>query len=121
VYAMCAVDALGIPFMLDRDATITSADPLTGEPVRVDVRARQVTWDPPSAVVFACQQRGEGPAAQQRCPHINFFRSAAFAAAYARAHPDQQGRVLSQEEAVEIACRQFGGLLKEQGPDCCRG
>jgi hypothetical protein len=27
---MCAVDALGIPFMLHRAATVTSADPRTG-------------------------------------------------------------------------------------------
>lgn len=38
-YAMCAVDVLGIPFLLGRDATITSADPTSREPVRVAVCA----------------------------------------------------------------------------------
>jgi len=37
LYAMCAIDALGIPLMLRRAATITSADGLTGEPVQVTV------------------------------------------------------------------------------------
>ena len=95
VYAMCAVDALGVPFMLEQDASITSADP-------VHVRAHAGRhpgwaggWDPPSVVVVACQGRAEGTAAQQCCPHINFFRSPADAAAYVAAHPGQQGRVLS--------------------------
>jgi hypothetical protein len=38
VFAMCALDALGIPLMLRRAATITSEDGLTREPVRVSVR-----------------------------------------------------------------------------------
>ncbi len=38
-YAMCAVDVLGIPFLLGRDATITSADSTSREPVRVAVCA----------------------------------------------------------------------------------
>ncbi|HEU4424203.1 MAG TPA: organomercurial lyase, partial [Pilimelia sp.] len=37
VWAMCAIDALGIAAMLGRDVTITSRDPYTGEPVRVSI------------------------------------------------------------------------------------
>ena len=32
VYAMCAIDALGLPFMASRDGRITSADPHDGTP-----------------------------------------------------------------------------------------
>ncbi len=38
LYAMCALDALGIPLILRRDAFVTSVDALTGEAVRVLVR-----------------------------------------------------------------------------------
>ncbi|MGH2514697.1 MAG: organomercurial lyase [Ktedonobacterales bacterium] len=37
LFAMCALDALGIPLLLQRAATITSEDRLTREPVRVSV------------------------------------------------------------------------------------
>ena len=33
VWAMCAIDALGIPLMADRDATITATDPSSSEPI----------------------------------------------------------------------------------------
>src|SRR5947209_1656108 len=37
VYAMCAVDALGIPYMLKRAATVTSRDAATDEPLRITI------------------------------------------------------------------------------------
>jgi hypothetical protein len=36
VWAMCAIDALGIPVMLGRDAVITSTDPASGQAIRVE-------------------------------------------------------------------------------------
>ncbi len=52
VYAMCAIDALGIAAMLDRNITITSADPVTGAQIAVSIQRGQATWRPGSAVVF---------------------------------------------------------------------
>jgi hypothetical protein len=52
VYAMCAVDALGIADMLAAEVTITSTDPRGGEPIRVGVRpGGPVTWQPDTTVV----------------------------------------------------------------------
>lgn len=122
VYAMCAVDALGIPFMLGRDATIRSADPMTGAPVRVEVRAGEARWDPADAVVFIGTAGGDGPAAQTRCPVINFFASAATAAAYQRAHPDVTGQILTPAEAVAAGRRVFGAAGADRGDAmCCQG
>ncbi len=120
VYAMCAVDALGIPAMLGRNAVVESRDSLSGVPVRVKVRDGAAHWDPPGAVIVYCERRGVGPTANPCCGAINFFESAASAAAYLRARPEIAGRVVSQAEAIEIGRRQFGGLLAEGGPvGCC--
>lgn len=40
VWAMCAIDALGLPAMAGRDGRITSADPADGTPIEVTVRDR---------------------------------------------------------------------------------
>src|SRR5260221_2309110 len=67
VYAMCALDALGIPLMLRRPALVTSVDPQTGEAVRVRVWQVDAVaggaenrlpgwwaeWEPATARVFA--------------------------------------------------------------------
>src|SRR5438034_5938280 len=53
VYAMCAIDALGLPAMAGRDGRITSADPNDGTPVEVTVRGAAWSWDPAGMVVVA--------------------------------------------------------------------
>lgn len=108
VYAMCAVDALGIPFMVGQDATVVSEDAATGEPVRVEIAAGQARWDPPTAVVFVPASAADGPAALTRCPHVNFFRSPAAVDGYLGAHPGLQGHVLTLDEAVAAGRRVFG-------------
>jgi hypothetical protein len=51
VFAMCAIDALGIPAMAGRDGRITAIDPRDGAPVVVSVRGGQWRWTPVTAVV----------------------------------------------------------------------
>jgi hypothetical protein len=123
VYAMCAIDALGIPFMLGVDATVRSEDPMTGDTIRIEVRNGQATWEPAMACMFAGCVDGAGPIAQTLCPMVNFFSSPASAEAYAAAHPDVRGNILYQAAAVRSGQRTFGAMLTGEGPtrsdDCC--
>ena len=57
VYAMCAIDALGVSAMLGRPVTITAAEPGTGHLITVHADHRQTRWDPADAVVFARRHR----------------------------------------------------------------
>jgi Alkylmercury lyase len=52
VYAMCAIDALGIADMLGRDITIASTDPASGQEINVTVHSGRASWTPGTAVVF---------------------------------------------------------------------
>jgi hypothetical protein len=123
VYAMCAIDALGIPFMLGVDATVVSEDPMTGEAITIEVRDGQAMWDPATACMFAGCVDGAGPIAQTLCPMVNFFASPASAEAYAVAHPEVRGNILDQAAAVRSGQRSFGAMLTGEGPtgtdDCC--
>jgi hypothetical protein len=118
VFAMCAIDALGIPFMLGVDATVLSQDPMTGETIRIDVRDGQATWEPATACMFAGCVGGEGPIAQTLCPMVNFFGSLAPAAAYVAAHPAVAGNILDQAAAMRSSRRTFGAMLTGEGPAC---
>jgi alkylmercury lyase len=51
VYAMCAIDALGIPAMAGRDGRITAVDPRDDAPVVVSVRGGRWRWVPAGAAV----------------------------------------------------------------------
>ena len=119
VFAMCAIDALGIPQMLDRDARISSLDPVSGQPIIVEVQLGVWRFVPPSTVVLegriAAGAAG-GAVADCCCPHINFHADPAAADAYRRAHPGMTARRLDQAEAVTAAGRAFGSLLNPSSP-----
>jgi hypothetical protein len=101
VFAMCAIDALGIPRMAGRDGVIESADPVTGEPVRVDVVLGTWRWEPAGTVVTVARSDEGGPVYCCSCPNINFHTVS----------DGLVGDVLDQRAAVELADRCFGGLL----------
>jgi hypothetical protein len=109
---MCAIDALGIPFMLGEATEVVSRDPLTGEEIRIWVEpGGAVRWEPEGAAVFAGSDRCEGPASAVCCSFVNFFASRESAERYLRETPAVQGEVLSIPEAVEAGRTVFGGLL----------
>ena len=131
VYAMCAIDALGMAAMLGTGVTITSADPGTGQKITVTVRAdgKTAEWQPVTAVVFngrlisgeAC---GPGPSAvpasaEVCCGYMNFFGNRASAVAWAAAHPGVTGEILGQAAALRLGVDIFGRSLegRSDGPD----
>lgn len=112
VWSICAIDALGIPPMLGRDAVITSTDPVTSEPVIVTATRGVLRWEPSGAVVFVGSRPGSGPAATICCDTLNFFASHESAAIWADEHPDVPGSAVNHTRAEEIAAQSFGPLLE---------
>jgi hypothetical protein len=127
VYAMCAIDALGISAMLGRDTVIRSADPHTGHPVIVTVHDVHAVWEPVTAVVVngvtgteaeadCCAPDTAVPfvaAIDRCCTVLNFFTDPASARAWLAAHPAVSGVVLDQTEALHTGVDTFGRLLDE--------
>jgi hypothetical protein len=112
VYAMCAIDALGMPFMLRRDAEITSACAGCGAEVHADVRGGQVTGYTPSDVtVWLGEMSEDCVVATDVCPDLNFFCSSACVDSWAAAHPEKLGERLSFEDAVSRGRHVFENLL----------
>ncbi|MFK0294417.1 alkylmercury lyase family protein [Streptomyces sp. NPDC090442] len=120
-WAMCAIDALGIPAMLGKDVVVHSSDPVTGEPITVTLAATDTAtgtnqdshaiWEPSTAVVFVGRRSYSGPAAAVCCDALNFFASGATARAWKADHPDVHGRLVDQSQAEHIGRRVFGPLL----------
>jgi Alkylmercury lyase len=113
VYAMCAIDALGMSAMLGRPVTITAAEPDTGRPVTVTVDAGRARWTPRTAVVLAGDAGGPvRPSVDRCCGYISFFATGRAARAWARRHPEITGTVLRREGALRMGIQTFGALLQ---------
>jgi hypothetical protein len=111
VASMCAVDALGIAAMLGSDTVIDSADPVSGEPVRVTFTGGTASWHPVGTVVFYGARAGSGPSAAVCCEYLRFFATRENAEAFAARHPQAPGRILGQQEARALGEEIFGPLL----------
>jgi hypothetical protein len=114
VFAMCAIDALGVSAMAGVPVVIESADPSTGEPVTVHVDGSASRWDPATAVVYV-GRTGDGcagPSASVCCGYMNFFATRAAAAAWAASHPQITGGILGQARALQTGIGIFGQLLR---------
>jgi hypothetical protein len=114
VYAMCAIDALGVSAMAGVPVAIESADPSTGEPVTVNVDGATGSWDPATAVVYV-GRTGDGcagPSASVCCGYMNFFATGAAATAWAASYPEITGGILGQARALQVGIGIFGQLLR---------
>ena len=117
VFAMCAIDALGVSAMLGQPVTVTSAEPGSGRPVGIQVDGEQATWAPRTTVVLAGATADCcAPSAQRTCGHVNFFTPPAAARAWAGDHPDLSWALLDQTQALAKAVAEFGPLLRHPEP-----
>ena len=118
VYAMCALDALGIPLMAGRSGQINSIDPTSGQPITVEVNDQGCRWQPTTTVVLAGTTTISDACAFVSdccCPYINFHASPRDADAYRQQHPAMAVELLGRAEAIKAARRSFVGLL-DSGP-----
>ncbi len=114
VYAMCAIDALGMPVMLNTDARIESFCTQCGRQVRVEVKRNALAeFSPQDAHVWYMQPDACCVAALEQCPSINFFCSAEHLEEWRAAHADTQGVPLTMDEAFTHGAKIFGDVLKQ--------
>jgi NAD-dependent dihydropyrimidine dehydrogenase PreA subunit len=114
VYAMCAIDALGLPAMAGLDGQITSTDPHDGSPIEVSVSGGAWSWAPASAVVVAGRAADCGAdcsSFEVMCPNTVFHASPESARAYLARHGGLDADILDQDSAVECGRLNFGALL----------
>jgi Alkylmercury lyase len=129
VYAMCAIDALGMSAMLGRRVTIRSIDPNNSRAVTVTVNEERAAWVPSTTVVVigevidsgADSCRSPRPAADRCCGTLNFFTDKASARIWLAEHRDISGRIVDQERALQIGVETFCDLLGRRSRRIVRG
>lgn len=113
-YAMCAIDALGIPAMLGQELGIEGRCAVCNAPIAIDIRPGEIkNASPPTTRVVAQLDRAE-PAFAACCPFTVFVCGQEHAEQFMRRIAGT--RVLTLTEALTHAEAIFGGLLAEEIP-----
>ncbi|OAF07775.1 pyridine nucleotide-disulfide oxidoreductase [Bradyrhizobium centrolobii] len=123
IRAMCAVDALGVGAMLDRDVEISSRCRHCNARIRIatEDRGRALAdVEPRTAVVWLSLRYESGCAANSLCSVTEFFCSDEHLSAWRRHRPgDEPGVRLSMDEALQAGRAIFGpsiaGLQDQSG------
>jgi hypothetical protein len=114
--AMCAIDALGIGAMYDRDVRIRSSCRMCGTTIEVETLnlGRQLAyWTPETAIVWSGIRYEHGCAATSLCKVLAFFCSDEHLAAWRQQQgEDVRGFRLSMEEGLETGRAIFENSLK---------
>lgn len=111
-HAMCAIDALGIPAMLDTDVEIVARCPVSGERLGIQAGATVVTSSSPAGIVVVRRRQG-GAAHVSRCAATRFFRSAEDAAAWVSSDGQDGDVILTLDDAFNEARLVFGRAYSE--------
>lgn len=114
VYALCATDALGIHFMLNKDITILSRCPECEEEIRIVAKDSQIdSYNPDGVIEFVGNRERGGCTAETLCPFINFFCSKEHLKKWRGKNPEfTEGEIYSLNEALEHGKAIFGDFLK---------
>jgi hypothetical protein len=110
-YALCAIDALGMPCMLGQAARIRSTCYVCHTPVTVDIAEGLLQGASPSTLAVWLSEQDGCCVAEVRCPVMNFFCEEAHLQAWHTTAPQERGRSLTVVEALEAERATFGALL----------
>jgi len=106
-FAMCAIDALGVPYMFNADTAIDSACAQCGRRLHIEIKnGAIVVLNERDAMVWIGTARRCGHAATSIC------RSLLFICSHGHVKKRREGIALTMSEALYVGREIFSGLLK---------
>lgn len=118
LYTWCAADGLLLPIMLKHTAHIESADPVTGEKIRVTVSPDGVQKvEPTSAVVSWVNEIDLANIRGSCCHYVHFFGSPESASKWIAHHPDKKFYPVNNDVYMAIIRLKTNSEMRTSG--CC--
>ncbi|MCK4383678.1 MAG: hypothetical protein KAW66_10320 [Candidatus Lokiarchaeota archaeon] len=102
VEAACVIDALGLPFTYNQDATILSKDPITKQEIKIEIKNEQITSQQPKNLITYLGSQ---------CSTTLFFVSDQSLKEWEKQHPDQKGKTINMKQALVLARKIFENRL----------
>lgn len=111
-YAMCAIDALGVPFMFGQDVLVESCCADCGEEIKVEIKDGRIVKQNPSEIVVWVGLKCSEHAATSLCTTLIFLCSEDHLKGWRAKNPGQEGEALSLPEALYVGKGVFEDFLR---------
>jgi hypothetical protein len=114
LFAMCAVDSLGMPIMFNRKAKIISQCEKCKQEITIEIKDEKVAWTSHPNIMIWSPVRHTAPAAETCCPMVDFFCSRKHLQEWTKENPDLRGRISEIEQAfsrIKQCWRPYGEIL----------
>jgi hypothetical protein len=96
IYALCAFDALSIPFMLDQDAVILSVCYSCKNEIKIEVKDGRITVEEPhTTLIWVPKRIGHGCTVPIKCSSMNFFCSPTYLSNWQAENPNKEGYIFN--------------------------
>lgn len=102
LYAMCAIDALGIPFMLNSDIFIKSKCFHCEDEIDIEIENNEIVGLNPESMVVWCHMEYSCCAATSLCNNINFFSSVQHFEEWQKDEKKAKGYLIQIPEAFHL-------------------
>lgn len=112
IYSMCAVDALGIGFMLDCDISIDSKCFHCNEEINITIENNEIVYLKPETIVVWFDMEYSCCAATSLCKNINFFSSTTHFTDWQQDKSKRNGALLQIQGAFYLGKLFFEKRLK---------
>jgi hypothetical protein len=93
LFAMCAVDALGMPIMLDKEATIVSQCKKCKQDIKIEIKNEEIARTSHPGIMIWSPRQQMAPAAKTCCPSVNFFCCKEHLDEWTKENPSLVGRI----------------------------
>ncbi|MHA2431313.1 MAG: alkylmercury lyase family protein [Promethearchaeota archaeon] len=102
IYAMCAIDALGVCFMFGCDVNIDSRCYYSDERIKIEIKDNKIIMLKPKNTIVWCDMEYSSCAATSLCKNINFFSSKSHFAEWRKEKSNRKGYLLTIQEAFYL-------------------
>jgi len=114
LFAMCAVDALGMPIMFNKKAKIISQCKKCKQEITIEVKSEKIAWVSHPNIMIWSPGRQIAPAAETCCPMVSFFCCKEHLQEWTKENPDLIGKISEIEQAfprIKRCWRSYGETL----------
>jgi len=114
LFAMCAVDALGIPIMFNRNVKIVSKCEECKGKITIEIKNEEIAWISHPNIMIWSPGRQIAPAAETTCPSVNFFCCKEHLEEWTREKPHLIGKINGIKQGfprIKQCWRPYGEML----------